>query len=102
MAKKPLLIFPRTSAGSRDTLPPFTGNIKYPGKGTQIQNLDNRITELDRVLENQTAYLGANPANLVAEMILVLEIAGNLDDFLLKAFGKYVIGRCSKCIATRR
>lgn len=81
MAKKPLLIFPRTSAGSRDTLPPFTGNIKYPGKETQIQNLENRITELDRVLENQTAYLGANPANLVAEMILVLEIAGNLDDF---------------------
>ena len=81
MAKKPLLIFPRASSGSRDTLPPFTGNIRYPGKERQVQNLDDRITDLDRVLENQTAYLGVNPANLVAEMILVLEVAGDLKDF---------------------
>src|SRR5690606_24885262 len=46
-----------------------------------IQKLDNRITDLQRVLENQTAYLGLNPANLVAEMILVLEVAGDLNDF---------------------
>lgn len=81
MAKKPLLIFPRASSGSRDTLPPFTGNIKYPEKETQVQRFENKISELDRVLENQTAYLGANPANLVAEMILVLEVAGDLKDF---------------------
>jgi len=81
MAKKPLLIFPRASSGSRDTLQPFTGNIKYPEKETQVQKFENRISELDRVLENQTAYLGANPANLVAEMILVLEVAGDLKDF---------------------
>lgn len=81
MAKKPLLIFPRASFGSRDTLQPFTGNIKYPEKETQVQKFENRISELDRVLENQTAYLGVNPANLVAEMILVLEVAGDLNDF---------------------
>lgn len=81
MAKKPLLIFPRASSGSRDTLPPFNGNLRYPSKEKQIQNLDNRISDLERVLENQTAYLGLNPANLVAEMILVLEIAGDLKDF---------------------
>jgi len=81
MAKKPLLIFPKAAPGSRDTLPPFTGNIRYPDKEKQVQNLNNRITELERVLENQTAYLGLNPANLVAEMILVLEVAGDLKDF---------------------
>ncbi len=81
MAKKPLLIFPRATSSSRDTLPPFTGNIKYPDKGIQVTAFENRISDLDRVLENQTAYLGANPANLVAEMILVLEVAGDLKDF---------------------
>ncbi|MCZ4223512.1 S8 family peptidase [Pedobacter rhodius] len=81
MAKKPLLIFPKAASGSRDTLPPFTGNLRYPNKEKQVQNLDNRITDLERVLENQTAYLGLNPANLVAEMILVLEVAGDLKDF---------------------
>ncbi|WP_231491869.1 S8 family peptidase [Pedobacter sp. Leaf170] len=81
MAKKPLLIFPRASSGSRDTLPPFSGNLRYPSKEKQIQLLDNRIGDLERVLENQTAYLGLNPANLVTEMILVLEIAGNIKDF---------------------
>ncbi|MBT2560210.1 S8 family peptidase [Pedobacter sp. ISL-68] len=81
MAKKPLLIFPRASSGSRDTLQPFIDNINYPGKEAQVQKFENRISELDRMLENQTAYLGANPANLVAEMILVLEVAGDLKDF---------------------
>lgn len=81
MPKKPLLIFPQASSGSRDTLPPFTGNIKFPEKEKQVQKFENRISELDRVLENQTAYLGTNPANLVAEMILVLEVAGDLKDF---------------------
>src|SRR5690554_4327876 len=81
MAKKPLLIFPRASFDSRDALPPFTGNIKYPEKETQIHNFERRISELDRVLENQTAYLGTNPANLVSEMILILEVAGDLKDF---------------------
>ncbi len=83
MAKKPLLIFPKAASGSRDTLPPFTGNLSTPNKEKQIQNFDNRITNLERVLKNQTAYLGLNPANLVAEMILVLEVAGDLKDFFI-------------------
>lgn len=81
MAKKPLLIFPKASSGSRDALQSFIGNVKYPQKEIQIGKFENRISELDRVLENQTAYLGANPNNLIAEMILVLEVAGDLKDF---------------------
>lgn len=81
MAKKPLLIFPRATSASRDVLQSYIGNVQFPGRGRQVELLENRVSNLERVLENQTAYLGANPANLIAEMILVLEVAGDLKDF---------------------
>jgi len=81
MAKKPLLIFPRPTLGTKSSKPPGRGNLHFPSSEQQIERLDVAISNLDRVLENQNAFLGLNPANLVTEMILVLEIAGLLDDF---------------------
>jgi hypothetical protein len=81
MAKKPLLIFPRATSASRDKLNSFFGNIRFPEKERQIQLLEHKVTDLERMLENQTAYLGTNPANLIPEMILVLEVAGDITDF---------------------
>jgi hypothetical protein len=81
MAKKPLLIFPRPTLGTKSSKPPGRGNLHFPTSEQQIERLDEAISNLDLVLKNQNAYLGLNPANLVTEMILVLEIAGFLDDF---------------------
>ena len=81
MVKKPLLVFPRATSGSRSNKNPGRNNLHLPSKETQAERLENKISELDRVLLNKTAYLGQNPTNLVAEMILVLEIAGQLDNF---------------------
>jgi len=81
MAKKPLLIFPKPILGTKSSKPPGRGNLHFPSSQQQIERLDETISNLDRVLENQNAFLGLNPANLVTEMILVLEIAGLLDDF---------------------
>jgi hypothetical protein len=81
MAKKPLLIFPKPTAQAKTSRDSFPGNLHFATKEYQVSSLENRITNLERVLENQTAYLGVNPANMVAEMILVLEIAGDLSDF---------------------
>ncbi|GAA4131862.1 hypothetical protein GCM10022216_02290 [Sphingobacterium kyonggiense] len=55
--------------------------MNFPTSESQIARLETPITNLDRVLENKTAYLGRNPANFISEMILVLEVAGTLDDF---------------------
>ncbi|PIQ20281.1 MAG: hypothetical protein COW65_15910 [Cytophagales bacterium CG18_big_fil_WC_8_21_14_2_50_42_9] len=81
MDRKPLLIFPRPTHQSKTSKPPGRGNNHFPAKDEQITRLDEKITELDRVLNNEAAYLSANPNSLVAEMILVLEIAGDINNF---------------------
>ena len=81
MTKKPLLIFPKPAIASKSKKTGRPGKINFPSSENQIARLENPITNLDRVLQNQNAYLGENPSNFISEMILVLEVAGTLDDF---------------------
>lgn len=81
MTKKPLLIFPKPSNASKTNKNGGPGNLKFPTTDEQITRLESSITNLQRVLENQTAYLGSTPAGFISEMILVLEIAGTIEDF---------------------
>lgn len=81
MNKKPLLIFPQPTPGDRSTGSPRLPKIHFPTKEEQVQRLENKITELERVLENQAAAIQNSVHGLIPEMILVLEIAGNLNNF---------------------
>jgi hypothetical protein len=81
MAKKPLLIFPSPTSVSKTKKYGGAGNFHFPSTERQVARLDSSINSIERVLVNKTAYLGQNPANFVSEMIIVLEVAGILDDF---------------------
>lgn len=80
--KRPLLIFPRHSNQDKTSRPPsFGGGSKFPSKEIQTRRFESKISELDRVLQNETAYLQQSIVNIVPEMILVLEIAGTIENF---------------------
>lgn len=81
MNRKPLLVFSTPTTLSRTRKPPFGLQLNLPPKENQIEEFENKITTLDRVLSNRTAYLSANSSGFTSEMILVFEIAGSLDDF---------------------
>jgi hypothetical protein len=78
---KPLLIFPLPTTLDRSTRPSGIGKIHFPTKDQQIERLEEKITELERVLQNEAAAIQRSPHGLVPEMILVMEIAGDLNNF---------------------
>jgi hypothetical protein len=87
MAKRPLLIFPKPSNIDRTKKGSQGGKIHLPEKGEQIDRVESKMSNLDTVLKNETAYLQDTPHGLVPEMILVMEIAGDIQDFF-KAVAK--------------
>ena len=81
MSKKPLLIFPSPTKAQRTNRPPGRGSMRFPDKQSQIAKHGPKITELDTVLANQTASLQSSIDNIIPEMVLVLETAGEIDAF---------------------
>lgn len=81
MSKKPLLIFPSPTKAQRTNKPPGRGSMRFPDKQSQIAKHGPKITELDTVLANQTASLQYFINNIIPEMVLVLETAGEIDAF---------------------
>lgn len=81
MNKKPLLVFPSPTDASKSGLPSGRGDFYYPSKERQIERVEEKITELDRVLANKSASLQQEIGNVIPEMILVLETAGEIKDF---------------------
>jgi len=81
MSKKPLLIFPSPTEAQRTTKSGGPGSMRFPDKARQIAKHGPKITELETVLTNQTASLQYAIENIIPEMVLVLETAGEIDAF---------------------
>lgn len=81
MVKKPLLIFPFPLSAEKSKKQGFPGKMFTPTKAKQIERNEQKITELDRVLSNRSASLQKEAGNIIPEMILVLETAGEIKDF---------------------
>lgn len=81
MDKKPLLIFPQATSEAKTKKSPGRGVIHFPSKENQVSRFENRLSEIQRVLENESAHLQTDTTNIIPEMILVLEVAGTLDNF---------------------
>jgi len=80
MIKKPILTFPFPISAEKSKKQGFPGKIFTPTKAQQIDRNERKITELDRVLTNQSASLQKEAGNIIPEMILVLETA-DVKDF---------------------
>lgn len=82
MDKKPLLIFPfpttidRTKGKGRK-LP----KLHLPSPGQQLNRFSSKISNLERVFLNKSAALSQRIEGLIPEMILVLEVAGRIENF---------------------
>lgn len=81
MNNKPLLIFPRATFNDRTKPGGKAPAYHFPSKEEQATRLNDKISELSRVLQNRTAQLRQSIEGLFPEMILVLEIRGRLDEF---------------------
>jgi hypothetical protein len=81
MSKRPLLIFPQPSSIARADGSPSFLPFHLPTKSEQAGRLGTKMSNLDTVLANETAYLHGTPFGLVSEMILVMEIAGTIHEF---------------------
>jgi len=81
MVKKPILLFPFPISAEKSKKQGFPGKMFIPTKTQQIQRNELKITELDRVLSNRSASLQKEVGNIIPEMILVLETAGEIKDF---------------------
>jgi len=82
MAKKPLLIFPRPEKADKTIgTPKFGGVLHFPSKEEQMKRFGSVITELDKVLSQKSLSLQQNISGTVPEMVLVLEIAGTINNF---------------------
>ena len=78
----PLLVFPRAK-----TIAPPTGNSfppskpHFPGHGRQVERLTQQFTELQQDFSRYKASLSGAVAGLEPETVLVIEIAGAVEDF---------------------
>jgi hypothetical protein len=81
MVKKPILLFPFPISAEKSKKQGFPGKMFIPTKTQQIQRNELKITELDRVLSNRSASLQKEVGNIIPEMVLVLETAGEIKDF---------------------
>src|SRR5690554_6590056 len=81
MNNKPLLVFPKPTTAEKSNLNPFLGKNHLPSKEHQIQQFEEKISDLERVLHNNAASLQEVADNIRPEMVLVLETAGDIGDF---------------------
>lgn len=81
MSQKPLLIFPSPSVSEKTKGHGSKSSMQYPDLQTQINRLENRVTNLEQVFQNQTANFHSGIEGQVPEMILVFEIAGSIPSF---------------------
>ncbi|MFC0349863.1 S8 family peptidase [Undibacterium danionis] len=78
----PLLIFPRAK-----TVPPpvgrpmMIGKPHFPDHGTQVKRLSGQIAEVKSNFEKYRAEVSGAVAGLEPEAVLVIEIAGRVEDF---------------------
>jgi len=78
----PLLVFPHAR-----TIPPPKGSgfpsskPHFPGHGRQVERLTQQLGELQQDFSKYKASVSGTVAGLEPETVLVIEIAGRVDDF---------------------
>ncbi|MDZ7694596.1 MAG: hypothetical protein U5K69_26335 [Balneolaceae bacterium] len=82
MPERPLLIFPDRDEEARQKMSAGYGRISKPDHATQVTRLDNRFTAFQQVMENRMAEFRLNPSGIEPEEVLVIEVAGNVTQFL--------------------
>lgn len=81
-AHLPLLVFPQAKVVAPDAGKPFPRSKPHmPGHGTQVDRLAGQLEELQQAFERYRASIGGALAGLEPESVLVMEIAGSVDDF---------------------
>lgn len=78
----PLLVFPqakRIEPPKGDGFP--VGQPHFPGHGRQVERLAPQLTALQQDFEHYKAKVSGSVAGLEPETVLVIEIAGSVDDF---------------------
>lgn len=81
-ANKPLLLISRTDEVSpRNSRYGFGGGYSFPSKNVQKTRIQPKLTHLNSTFENKRILLQQTMDGFVAEMVLVLEIIGTLEDF---------------------
>src|SRR5690606_377363 len=72
---------PSPSVAEKTNKSGSSGNTFLPSKDRQIARIEDKISELDRVLAKKSAFLQRQVDNIIPKMILVLETVGEVDDF---------------------
>nr|VFK66977.1 MAG: hypothetical protein BECKUNK1418G_GA0071005_11208 [Candidatus Kentron sp. UNK]VFK72475.1 MAG: hypothetical protein BECKUNK1418H_GA0071006_11178 [Candidatus Kentron sp. UNK] len=77
----PLLVFPQAR-----TIPPKgkgfpQSKLHFPGHAKQVERLTPQLTDLEQEFSRYKADVSGSATGLEPEMVLVIEIAGSVDDF---------------------
>lgn len=78
----PLLVFPRAriiSPPKGNSFPPT--KLHFPGHARQVERLSQQLNELQQDFSRHKADISGVVAGLEPETVLVIEIAGSVDDF---------------------
>lgn len=81
----PLLFFPQPKVIKPTPNKPHamgSASFHIPSSSEQVERLDARFTELDRVFKNQAIQVSSNPDGIAPEAVLVIETRGPEIDFL--------------------
>ena len=81
MANLPHLLFPKPTTSGRGKLPGGGGKGFSTNPERQSVRVEQRLTALEEAWQRKEAELAAGMAGQIPEMVLVMEIAGTMDDF---------------------
>ena len=81
MDSKPILIFPSPLNQGRTKKRQNPPQFSIPDKDKQIGKFGGVLANLSLVLKNQTAQLFPSIKGLTPELVLVIEVAGTIDEF---------------------
>lgn len=77
----PLLFFPEPTSADRNSLPPGRGSVRIPDIARQRARIAPQLTVLQQAFEAQRLKLQQTAPMENPELILVLEVAGTVEDF---------------------
>jgi len=81
MPNLPHLLFPRPSVVSRGKLSGSSGAGYTSDRGRQAVRIEQQLTALEQAWQRKEAVLASGMTGEIPEMVLVMEIAGTMDNF---------------------
>lgn len=81
MANLPHLLFPKPTTSTRGTLSGRGGGGYSTNEQRQAVRIEQRLTVLEQAWQRKEAALADGMAGQIFELVLVMEIAGTMDDF---------------------